>query len=477
MRKLSILLLTFFLALLPMGCKAQNPISPTLSDNLEGPQPVKIVTTLFPQYDFAKAIGQDKVEVTLLLPSGVEAHSYEPTPRDIVTIQGADLFIYTGEVMEPWAHKTLEGIATDQLKVVDVSKNIALINAEGEHASDEGEHEEHVHELAATDFYEWSGAFHLTPGQYQWTFAKVDGSYAEETMLLGLTLAENSTEEGLEKAHKRTEQVFLNLANHVDVGGIIKGEEGLYHLVFDASQEISTYNLTVEKEGVYLFFAEHNPIEFEAGEHFLKDSDGFAVEAIGDSHEEHAHSGETHEDHNHGTYDPHFWTDPNNAMIMVDTVLEALVGADPANAAFYTANAESYKAELEALDTLLVSEISTLENKTIIHGGHFAFGYFAKRYGLNYVSPYVGFSPDSEPTGQKIREMIDLMDTLGVKAIFYEELIDPKVARVIAEEGGAQLLLLHGAHNVSKDELQSGLTYIIIMKENLERLKAGLSGE
>ena len=58
--------------------------------------------------------------------------------------------------------------------------------------------------------------------------------------------------------------------------------------------------------------------------------------------------------------------------------------------------------------------------------------------------------------------------------IFYEELIDPKVAEVIAKEAGAKLLLLHGAHNVSKEELEKGVTYLEIMERNLTNLKIGL---
>jgi len=271
---------------------------------------IQVVTTLFPQYDFARAIGKDKAEVTLLLPPGVESHSYDPTPKDVVRIQKADLFIFTGKGMEPWADKTLDGITSSDLIVVDASIGVPLL-----------------------------------------------------------------------------------------------------------------------------------------------------------------------EDADKGAFDPHIWTDPNNAMIMIDTILEAFVTADPENKAFYEANAEAYKTELRALDQEIKTALDGMENKTILYGGHFAFGYFAHRYGLSYLSPYTGFTPDAEPTPQKIAEMIDLMKSMKMKTIYFEELIDPKVARVIADETGAKLLLLHGAHNISKDELKNGVTYIQIMKENLERLKEGLNGE
>jgi len=65
---------------------------------------ISVVTTLFPLYDFAKNIGQDKVEVSLLLPPGVGPHSFEPRPSDILKINESDIFVYTGEFMEPSAH-------------------------------------------------------------------------------------------------------------------------------------------------------------------------------------------------------------------------------------------------------------------------------------------------------------------------------------------------------------------------------------
>ena len=126
------------------------------------------------------------------------------------------------------------------------------------------------------------------------------------------------------------------------------------------------------------------------------------------------------------------------------------------------------------MDKKFVETFSKVKHKTIIHGGHFAFGYFAKRYGLEYISPYDGFSPNAEPTPKKISELMNNMKSLGLNVIYYEELIDPKVAKIISEETGGKMLLLHGAHNISKEELESGISYIEIMESNLDRLKEGL---
>jgi zinc transport system substrate-binding protein len=94
---------------------------------------LKIVATLFPQYDFARQIAGDKANVKLLLPPGVESHSFDPKPGDMLKIYNADLFIYTGENMEPWAEVILKGATNDNLTVVDCSKNIELLQDDSDH--------------------------------------------------------------------------------------------------------------------------------------------------------------------------------------------------------------------------------------------------------------------------------------------------------------------------------------------------------
>ena len=100
-----------------------------------------IVTTLFPQYDFARQLVKDKAEVVLLLSPGVESHDFEPTPSDIILINKADLFIYTGDEMEPWVAKILDSIDNKDLAIIDVSEGVETIceeeNREHNHVHDE----------------------------------------------------------------------------------------------------------------------------------------------------------------------------------------------------------------------------------------------------------------------------------------------------------------------------------------------------
>lgn len=104
---------------------------------------INIVTTLFPQYDFTREIVGDKANVTLLLKPGIEAHSFDPSPSDIVDINQCDLFIYTGEYMEAWAENIIDDMKKD-VNVLDVSKGIDIVKVEEEHNEDE--HKEDAHE-------------------------------------------------------------------------------------------------------------------------------------------------------------------------------------------------------------------------------------------------------------------------------------------------------------------------------------------
>ena len=122
--------------------------------NLDSSKPL-IVTTLFPQYDFARQLVKDKAEVVLLLSPGVESHDFEPTPSDIILINKADLFIYTGDEMEPWVAKILDSIDNDDLTILDVSEGVETIceeeNREHNHVHEENQEVEDEHNEAAHD--------------------------------------------------------------------------------------------------------------------------------------------------------------------------------------------------------------------------------------------------------------------------------------------------------------------------------------
>lgn len=104
-----------------------------------------VVTTLFPLYDFAKNIGGGKADVILLLPPGVEAHTFEPRPEDIIKINEADVFVYTGKFMEPWAEDIIKGAKGASTRVVDASSGIDLMEDDKQNKDDQEQKESEEH--------------------------------------------------------------------------------------------------------------------------------------------------------------------------------------------------------------------------------------------------------------------------------------------------------------------------------------------
>ena len=108
---------------------------------------LKIMTTFYPMYEFTKNIAGDKADIELLIPSTIEPHDWEPTPKDIGNIQKADLFVYNSADMETWVSDITASIDSSDVAVVEASKGIKLIEEDEEAEESEEEHEhEHEHE-------------------------------------------------------------------------------------------------------------------------------------------------------------------------------------------------------------------------------------------------------------------------------------------------------------------------------------------
>jgi zinc transport system substrate-binding protein len=282
---------------------------------------LKVVTSLYPLYDFTRNIGKNRVEVILLMPPGIEPHSFEPKPADVVTLSNADLFIFTNKYMEPWAEKLIGGVGSKKLVIVDSSKGVLFIEEDGEQ--------------------------------------------------------------------------------------------------------------------------EHHPEK------------------------------EVHKEHLHKGMDPHIWLDLGNAVKMVDNITEGLIAKDTANMDYYRRNADEYKALLQQLDENFRKELTNCATRKIVSGGHLAFSYLAKRYSLTNISAY-GFSPDAEPAPGQLIMLSKLLKKEGIKYIFYEEMLSPRVAELLSKESGAHMLFLNGIHNISRDEFEKGISFVTIMEKNLQNLKRGL---
>lgn len=168
--------------------------------------------------------------------------------------------------------------------------------------------------------------------------------------------------------------------------------------------------------------------------------------------------------------DPHVWLDPTNLARIADGVRARLEALDPAGADTYRANAARLAADLAALDTDWRTGTATCARRDLVTS-HEAFGYLAARYGFRQVG-ISGLTPDAEPSPAKIAEVADFVRANGVTTLYYETLVDPKVAQTVAAETGAATAVLDPLEGIAEGSTGD---YLTVMRQNLETVRKGQS--
>lgn len=183
--------------------------------------------------------------------------------------------------------------------------------------------------------------------------------------------------------------------------------------------------------------------------------------------EEHGHEEHKHEE----IYDEHIWLSPTNAIIMIDNILENICNIDSENADYYKENAEEYKKQILEIDNEYKNLVQTATRQEIAVGGEFAYSYLVEEYGINFVSVYNNCGEGEDPSIAKVKSVIDYINNHKIPVVYYEELSEGTVAKMIAEETEAEPLVLYSIHNgdTQKD------TYVSLMEKNLENLRKGLN--
>ena len=218
-----------------------------------------------------------------------------------------------------------------------------------------------------------------------------------------------------------------------------------------------------------------DPITFEDdhgddhdGGHDHEESE--AAEAHGDEHDEH----DEHDAHDHGAFDPHAWQSLRHAVTYVDNVTLALANASPESASAFYRSRALYVAEIEALDAEIRSMLAEVPDsaRTIVTS-HDAFQYFGRDYGLVFTAPQ-GLSTESEASAKDVVRLIELIRSQGIRAVFLENIADPRLLRRIADETGATIggTLHPGALSGPEGPAP---TYLDMMRHNARTLTQALA--
>ncbi len=321
---------------------------------------LKIVTSLFPYYDMARAvIGDVKgIDLKMTVTPGQDSHSFEPKPSDVIQMENADVLIYNGGSLETWIDTLLDSLNNKnqiQMKMMDY---VDVLNEEIVEGMDT-RFEEHDHD---------------------------------------------------EHSHKEDNH---NKENHKE----------------DSHSEDSS-----------------NDSEF---------------------HNEDSEEG-------HEETDEHIWTSPVNEIIMTEKICETLSKALPEEKENFQKNAESYISQLKELDNEFRTIVENAKINEIIFADKFPLQYFAKEYGLKYYAAFPGCGSDMEPSAKTIGFLVDKIKEDNIKAVFYLELSSHIVADAIETDTGAKPLQFNSCHNITQKQFDSGVTYVDLMKENVNNLKIAL---
>ncbi len=272
-----------------------------------------IVATSFPCYDFMRAVAGDAADVRLLIRPGTEVHTYEPTPKDILEIADAELFVYIGGESDAWVDNLMKTFDSDGPETLKLMDSVSLLEEEDDHGHDELE------------------------------------------------------------------------------------------------------------------------------------------------------------------YDEHIWTSPKNAMKMLQSAADAICEIDPAHAEIYRKNAEEYESAMAELDARLTEIVQNGARNELIFADRFPFLYLAHDYGLSYRAAFNSCTAESEPSAQKMVELIQAIENDHIPVIYTIEMSNGAIARTLADETGAEILNMHSMQTVTQAEFDAGETYITLMRKNLDAIERGLN--
>jgi ABC-type Zn uptake system ZnuABC Zn-binding protein ZnuA len=174
--------------------------------------------------------------------------------------------------------------------------------------------------------------------------------------------------------------------------------------------------------------------------------------------------------------DPHVWFDPTNVQRMVNAIRDALIALDPAGQDVYTANAAAYNAQLDDLDAQIMAmwaAVPSAQRRLVTN--HDAFGYYIDRYGLTFVGSIIpSMSTDAEASAFQVQLLVRLIRQQGVRAIFAESSLNPRLAQAISQQTGVRIYSSLYGDSLGKPG-SSGDTYIKMMLSNTQTMIEGMT--
>lgn len=475
---------------------------------------LNIVSTIFPPYDFVRNIAGDRAELHMLLAPGNESHSFEPSPRDIITMQNADVFIYIGGETDAWVDRILESMDTSGttiLSLVDMVDTVEEEIVEGmEHSHDEHDHDHgeiHAGDVGDRPLSDWAGAWQSV---YTLLSDRADAETLAkwETNVHTLQIDEDSLRMTTPDAEDTATYAYAGFAlvegDHgtsvwYQFEGVDTGDAMPSYIMFsdhgtgadeahghdedhedehdeDHHDELPHFHLRYGDDGfdALLGIDGWAPTYFPEGVSAEAAEEALSAHGSGQAEDDAHEAEEDHEDHEAHAIDEHVWTSPRNARVIVRALARVLSELDAANAEAYQQNANDYDVSLQALDQAFAGAVENAARTTILFGDRFPFRYLADDYGLDYYAAFPGCATDTEASAATVAFLIDKTLEENLPAVFTIEFSNGIIADTIAEATGAARLAMHSCHNVSRADFEGGVGYLDLMTKNVEALREAL---
>ena len=384
--------------------------------------------------DLVKSIALPSDEVTCLVDRKQDVHDFKINPRQAQLLNNADKVFTLGKEMTPsmrnWeSKKQTVVIGVSAINVDDHSDHTGH-DDHAEHSAKVDDHSDHGgHDDHAEGAFEWAGKFKLSKGSYKWSFAKVDGEYADPAMKM-VILTSNDIEGSEDLAKELLGSRFSTRRNN---NGTLTASNKAFVLNFDQRKESTVFNVEIKEDGQYTFFTEHMPFEFEANEHFFKDALNSDVEPIAQVPDE----GEGHHHHDHGGLDPHVWHDPHNIIKMGNVINESLKKDASKRSIRKQINERFEKADsiLEDLDSWIVEQVGSIpkENRVIV-SKHKAMEYYGDAFGFETISLLDVLGESSSLRPENIKSVLKELKEDNVLALFPEQKPASKLLRNLSRQ-------------------------------------------
>jgi zinc/manganese transport system substrate-binding protein len=368
--------------------------------------------------DVVSAIAPPSTPVTCLIDRKQDVHDVKITPRQAQTLKSANQVFTLGSEMTPAIKKWLDNPLT-------VVVGVSAIEIDDHH----DDHDDHG-DAHGEGAFAWAGVFDLSAGTYKWSFAKVNGDYADPAMkmvILNSDDIEASEELAKELLGSKNSETKRNNDKLV-------AQEKAYFLSFNEKKDITTFTVEIKKSGKYAFFTEHMPFEFESDEHFFKDVSGDDVEPIAQVPDE-----GDHHHHDHGELDPHIWHDPHNIIKMGNVISKNINKKisffDRETKKVLKERTQAVNSILEDLDLWTQKQVATIptDRRTIV-SKHKALEYYGDAFGLKTMSLLDFFGHSSSLKPQTISAVLAELKEENVKVLFAEQKPPSKLLKNLSRQ-------------------------------------------